>query len=210
MTRRWMKTALAAVALALTAAACDDGPSGIDDGRLTILLTDEAGDVEKAVVRIDSIYLQGGGEDDEDEGAGRVVLRNDPVTTDLLTLVDDVATLVDDAALPAGTYAQLRFVINDVCIVGEAQDGESGVYATSDFEECGEADGSLTCPSCPQTGIKVVLPEGGLTVTEEEQELLVDFDVEESFGPGVAGESGVWVMTPVVRATEPEPAASGS
>ncbi|MFW6040080.1 MAG: DUF4382 domain-containing protein, partial [Gemmatimonadota bacterium] len=174
--------------------------------RLSIFLTDEPGDVLQAMVRIDEIYLQGepeaSEEEEEEPSEGRVVLLDDPVTTDLLTLVDDVQSLVDDATVPEGAYGQLRFVINDACLVVAAENEETDVYATSGFEECGEADDALLCPSCDQTGLKVTLPGDQLDVFGEDNELLVDFSVEESFEPGVAGQSGMWVMTPVLTGSE--------
>lgn len=190
--------AVAALALTLPFVGCDDGPSSVDDGRISIMLTDAPGDVDSAVVRIEQIYLQGEGDD------GRVILRDtaEAVTTNLLELVNDAITLVDDAVVPAGTYGQLRFVISEACIVGESTTGETGVYATTGFEECGPADGTLNCPSCSETGIKVNMAGDGLTVTGEQRILLVDFDVAESFGPGVAGASGMWVMNPVIRASD--------
>ena len=48
------------------------------------------------------------------------------MTTDLLTLANDVATLVDGAVIPAGPYSQLRFVIT-----GGYVDVAGAIYASS-------------------------------------------------------------------------------
>ena len=81
-------------------------------GALSIRLTDATGDFKKAVVTIDRVTLQPG----NDSTAQAIVLRDTPITTDLLTLANDVATLVDGAVVPAGTYGQLRFVISGAYI----------------------------------------------------------------------------------------------
>jgi len=49
----------------------------------------------------------------------------------------------------------------------------------------------------------VVLDDGALTIVGPQKILLVDFDVEQSFGQ-LAGQSGRWVMHPVVTGGEIE------
>jgi hypothetical protein len=178
-----------------------DGSSAPGTSKVSILLTDAPGDVKKAVVTISQIYLQGS----DDEQSGRVVLLNTPVTTDLLTLANSTAELVNDAVVPAGTYSQLRFVVTGGYI--EVDDGHGGtsIYASSpDYAGLpagAPVAGQLKMPSYAQTGIKVNLPDGGFHVSGEQKVLLVDFDVARSFGHQ-AGASGMWVMTPVLTATE--------
>ena len=204
------------LAAPLLVVGCDEGSTGVDDGsaRLTLLLTDAPGNVEAAVVTITDIYLQGSGDDD----GGRVYLRqDDAVTTDLLDLSNDVIELVDDYEIPAGTYSQLRFVISGAYLEVEDGDGGTTVFATSpDYEGLPagvEADGELKCPSCAQSGFKVLLgPVNGdfdddldedddeEVVFDGEQTILVDFDVSRSFGHE-AGNSGKWVMRPTLKAT---------
>lgn len=190
------RAGIAVVALVVAGlAACED-TSGTDTTRLTILLTDAPGDVLEAVVTISEIYLQG-----DDDAGGRVMLRSEPATTDLLTLVDDVATLVDDVDVPSGVYAQLRFVIEGAYLKIDETDGPV-VYATPDYAEAPpEVDGDLLCPSCGQSGFKVSFP-GSITLEGNAQTLTVDFDVAESFGQQ-AGQAGKWVMQPLLKAVEP-------
>jgi len=198
---------LAVTLLLLSSAACsDDEVVGGDEGEITILLTDAPGDFQAAVVTISAIYLQAAeGDEEEDESDGRVYLRTEPITTDLLTLADDLLTLVDGADVAAGTYGQLRFVIDGAYIEVETASG-TDVYATPGYAEApAQVDGELKCPSCSQSGLKVVVP-GGLRV-EEETTLLVDFDVSASFGHP-AGNSGMWIMHPTLRAFEIEAAAT--
>ncbi len=194
---RTLSRVILAGALALPLAACGEsnGPNG--DGRISLLLTDAPGDVKAAVVTIDQIYLQG-----ED---GRVVLRDEPVTTDLLTLANDTHLLVDDAPVPAGRYGQLRFVVSGGYVEVEDDAGGSRFFATSpDYAGLPVGvvpDGELRMPSYDASGFKVSMPGDLLDVDGTQRILLVDFDVQQSFGQE-AGQSGAWVMRPVVTATD--------
>ncbi|HEX7119121.1 MAG TPA: DUF4382 domain-containing protein [Longimicrobiales bacterium] len=202
MVRRITEYAALALALALPLAACD-GDSGMDadTGRVSLLLTDAAGDVEAAVVTISKVYLQGQG--------GEVALMEGETTTDLLTLANDVATLAEDVTVPAGAYAQLRFVIDGAYVEVDNGDGTTSVYATADYAHVPdgvEVAGELRCPSCgiddAESGLKVNLP-GGTKIEGEQTILLVDFDVAQSFeGPHTGG--GDWVLNPVIKATDLE------
>ncbi len=193
-------TALAVV-LALAGSACSGDGSGPDGGtaRVTLLLTDAPGEIVTAVVTIDQIYLQGG------EG-GRVVLMDEPVTTDLLTLADDFQTLLTDVEVPAGTYSQLRFVISGAYIEVERTGGATDIFASAtDYEELPKGAtvfGLLKMPSLGSSGLKVNFAEP-LTLAEGETTLLVDFDVAQSFGKE-AGQSGKWVMHPVITGEKTE------
>lgn len=184
-----------------TAAACEDlGPR---TGQMTLFLTDAPGDVQTAVVTIEEIYLQR----DDDEDGGRVVLRDTPFTTDLLTLADSMHLLIDGVEIPADTYGQLRMVISGAYIEVEAAGGGSEIYASSPTYAGLPADavvtGSLQMPSFATSGLKVNLPGDAFTVIADGLVFLaVDFDVSQSFGQ-LAGGSGQWVMTPVIHGTVP-------
>jgi predicted small secreted protein len=196
MMRRFREHAVLVLALTLLPAACDgDSGVGTDTGKVSILLTDAAGDFRSAVVTIAEVSLQGDG--------GTTVLMDEEVTTDLLTLANDVATLVEEAPVPAGRYTQLRFLITGGYIEVEDEDGSTRIYASPDYEHVpagATVAGTLHMPSYGTSGLKVNLPGGGINVDGEERVLLVDFDVSQSFGRE-AGNSGRWVMTPVVKAT---------
>jgi len=187
--------------LALVAVtACDSAVGGPDTSRLTLLLTDAPGDFKEAVVTISSVYLQGSPTDEED--GGRVVLVSEPVTTDLLTLTQDVATLASGVTIAAGTYGQLRFVIDGAYIVVETANGDM-VYSTPGYAEAPpHVDGQLMCPSCGTSGFKVNFV-GGLTFDDASETMVVDFDVSESFGHD-AGNSGMWVLHPSLKAASIE------
>ena len=175
--------------------ACADS-TGVRPGKISILLTDAPGDVKAAVVTISEIYLQ---------GSGRIVLRDTPVTIDLLTLAGSTAMLVDEATVPAGTYSQLRFVVTDAYIEVENADGTTSIYASSPgyagLPSGARVAGELQMPSFAQSGLKVDLPGGSVRIDGDQRILLVDFDVAQSFGHA-AGGSGRWVMHPVIHATD--------
>jgi hypothetical protein len=176
----------------LALGACDGGSTGSQTPRLSIKLTDAPGDLTEAWVDVQQVYLQGGN--------GKVVLRGQSTgLINLLTLKDDVASLVTDATVPAGTYSELRFVIGDAYVKTRA----GTVYATQGaaLPAGVTSSGTLNCPSCSQSGLKVKLPDGGVTLANESRVLAVDFDVSQSFGHP-AGQSGQWVMHPVLRATD--------
>lgn len=205
MYRNRITTALVAM-IALAGAACSDSMAG-GSGKVSVLLTDAPGDLVRAVVTIDQVYLQPGAE----EGAQRVILRDDDVTVDLLTLANETASLVSETVVPAGSYQQLRFVISGGYIEVENADGSTSIYATSPTYAglpAGETvDGELRMPSFARSGLKVTMPNGGMMVGGGTKIMLVDFDVAQSFGHA-AGNSGAWVMSPVLHATEVAQSAS--
>jgi Domain of unknown function (DUF4382) len=185
---------------ALGALSCSDS-SGPGTGKLTLLLKDNPGDIQAAWVTISEINLQGSG--------GTIHLKDEDFTVNLLTLQSQLATLLQDAVIPAGTYSQLRFVISEACIQVEDVGGGSSFYASSASfatapTTCNSGNapvGHLQMPSYSQSGLKVILPGNAITVPDgEDVTLIVDFDVQQSFGH-VAGNSGQWVMHPVIKAT---------
>lgn len=194
------------IALVLLTAACAEQP--VDTGgdpsadphgpaTMTIHLTDDPGVVLAAVVTISEVYLQGGN--------GRTVLRDSPFTVNLVELATTSTVLLEDVPVEAGTYHDLRFVIPGAYVTVEQQDGSTMLYASSpDYAELPEEPpiaGSLRLPSFGTSGLKVKLPIGGLTIpTSGTVSLTADFDVAQSFGH-VAGQSGAWVMHPVIEAT---------
>jgi hypothetical protein len=163
---------------------------------MSLQLTDAPGDVTHAVVTISKIYLQGSAND-------TVVLMSTPVTVDLTTLAHTTSQLVQNVSVPTGTYAQLRFVVTGAYIAVDDGNGGLNYYVTSSnapaLPSGVTAFGTLQCPSCAQSGIKVILPSTTLAVSGQ-QTLLVDFNVGESFGHQ-AGSSGQWILHPVLKAT---------
>ncbi len=187
---RKMLLGLFAVA-ALTA--CDStDPEGTT--RLSVLLTDAEGEVTQAVVKIERLELVGG-------SGGPLLLDDAGWIVDLTKHTSDYVDLVTDAVIPQGSYAQLRVVISEACIaVNAGEDVPAEVYASQGALEvvCKEDPmGELQMPSFSQTGIKVIF-QGAIQVAGDQQILLLDFDVAQSFGKE-AGDSGQWVMNPTIH-----------
>ncbi len=187
--------------VALFGAACESNPTGDETGSVSLLITDAPGDFTRAIVTIERIELRRAGDEDDDSvsDGNRIVLRDEAWTGDLLELSNDVAEIASEVAVPAGTYSQLRFIISGGCIEVETEDGTE-VYASDGYDACGTADSELHMPSFGSSGLKVNLP-AGFEVSGAQRIVLIDFDVAESFGHQ-AGNSGRWVMHPVIRATD--------
>ena len=203
--RRAVGAPVLAAALLVLTASCES--NAVRYGQVSLGLTDAPGDVLQAVVTIEQIYVQPGG----DSGASRFVIRDTPFTTDLLTLVDSTAVLLEDVDVPVGSYGQLRFVISGGFIAVEQPGGDTAIYASSPtyagLPEGVVVTGQLQMPSYAQSGLKVQLPSSAIVIVEDSLVVItVDFDVAQSFGQA-AGGSGTWVMTPVVHALPPEPPA---
>ena len=189
---------LALAGLAVTLGACDSGSGSSPDGpaRVTVMLTDAPPDVAviNVWVEIKEVYLQGGPD-------GRTVLATfDPAeVVELTDLSNSTTELVGETEIPEGSYSELRFVLGGACLEAEAAGGGSAFYA-SDLALCPEGTtsaGSLQMPSLGQSGLKVKF-DGSLDFAGGSTTLLVDFDVAQSFGHQ-AGNSGKWVMHPVIK-----------
>jgi hypothetical protein len=203
MRRIW--TSLACV-LALGVIGCGDDDNGSEPNDLTtrvsLLLTDAPGDVQAAVVTISEVYLQGGPD-------GRTTLLDDPVTVNLVDLANEASEILSDKEVKQGTYDELRFVISGAYVEIQTESG-SEIFASSPtyagLPQGAVVAGDLQMPSLGTSGLKVNFDEP-LTFTGEDQTLLVDFDVSQSFGHQ-AGNSGKWVMHPVVKGASATQAAT--
>lgn len=185
-------------------AACDgtgssdlSGPDLSSGTSLTVRMTDAPGDLEAAWIRVTEIRLAGETADDDDAG-GTTLEVEDPEA--LIPLTPEAVTdLVRDEPVEPGTYGQLRLVIDGG--VAESTDGRVWVFGDDVEHPDGlEADGTLKCPSCTQTGVKVNLPGGALEVEDEAVVLMLDFNVSESFGH-VAGRSGKFILRPTITSS---------
>ncbi len=197
MISKMTRLILPLLVLPLFVVACDDDPIGSQSAEVSLALTDNPGDVDSVWVEIGEIYLQGGGED------GRVPLLTEAEADglgliELTRLAGRTLDLVSDVEVDPGNYGQLRFVIDGAVL--ESEDGDVFTF-NADHPHGATATGSLNCPSCTQTGIKVLLP-GEVGELEAGAHIIVlDFDVSQSFGRE-AGMSEMWVMNPVIRASE--------
>jgi hypothetical protein len=162
-----------------------------------VLVTDAPSDyIASADVTFSRVYLKADDDDmdmENGDGASDVDLLAegaDPVTYDLMLLRDGIEALLAEALVPAGTYHQLRLVVQSATVT--LADGVT-------FED-GSNMATLFTPSGMQSGIKVHLDEpimadeGSLTI------VVVDFDVNENFvihgDPMVAGGVSDILFTP--------------
>jgi hypothetical protein len=185
---------------AFVLAGCDSTTTGPDNGlepgqaSFTIHLTDAPAEVADVWVEIADVRLVG-------QGQPISLLEESTGMVNLLDLHGTSMVLVDESEVEAGTYSQLRFVLSGAVL--ETMDGS--VYAWGDVEhpEGLPTTGTLHCPSCAQSGLKVSFA-GGLVLEEGPNAAWVDFDVSQSFGRQ-AGQSGRWVMRPVIQGFMTDP-----
>jgi hypothetical protein len=173
---------------------CNDSDpvlSQADPARLSVYLTDAPGDVERAWIEVLEVSFRIDGES----------LAYSPEMSSLIEvteLIDDTHLLVEEQELDPGNLTELRLVIGDAVL--ESRYGEVYVLGDPDLPDGLVATGSLQCPSCQQSGFKIKVASGQLEVDEGVSLLLLDFDVTQTFGHP-AGNSGQWIMHPVVHAT---------
>jgi len=191
----WVLLGLAGM---LPVAACKDSKmTGPEDGTatLSVYITDAPGEVAKVWVELIGLTAQGG------EG-GSLDLLEEPTDLVLLTdLVGSIQLLQVNTGLDPTTISQLRLVIGDAVL--QAEGGMVYVKGDPDLSALSLAEepvGELHCPSCSQSGIKVKVPNEGVEVQEGAAAMVLDFDVAQSFGHK-AGNSGKWVMHPVIHGT---------
>lgn len=193
---------------ALVLPACDSGSASApdQDTRLSVYLTDAPGDVAAIWVDVAEIYFQGG-------PGGRMPVSETPTgLIELLALRDQATELVSGLAIDPGIYSQLRFVLSSAVL--ETVEGEVYAFGGADHPDGLPVTGELKCPSCSNSGIKVKMSGDAVEVSEGANGLLLDFDVNQSLGRQL-GNSGKWMLNPVVHATkvkadDPEDPESGS
>ena len=160
-------------ALMATAACGDEDTVGLrGPAQVTVLLTDAPVDyIDEAWVDIGAVELV-----PADDGP-IITLSEDGTDgpVDLLELQDAATAILADAEIEAGSYAQLRLIVESASVT-LADD-----WTFTD----GSTEKELTVPSGAQTGIKLILSgedeEGPLEIPPGELVLVVDFDVSQSF-----------------------------
>lgn len=185
---------LTVVVLPAIAAACDSPTSTLEATTLSVYLKDAPGDVDSVWVQVADIVLTGG------EGGAMSMLAEPTELINVTALQESAAALIEDQSLPAGHYGEVRFVLDGAVL----QAGDQ-VYAFGGAQHPGglATTGELKCPSCVQSGLKVKLSDG-LEIVDGDNGLLLDLDVAQSFGHE-AGNSGMWVMHPVIHGTAASP-----
>ena len=160
-------TVLAAVSLG----ACGDGVGVDTQATVRVLLTDAPVDyIEEAMVDIGAVELI-----PDDDGAP-MMLSADGTDglVNLLELRNGVTMILAEATIPAGSYTQLRLIVEAASVTLAGDNG-------------GSTEMDLKVPSGAQTGIKLILRvaddgEGPLVIAADETLVFtVDFDVSQSF-----------------------------
>jgi len=173
MSMRSALPVMSALVAAITLGACGESVSVNTGGAASVrvLLTDAPIDyVESAMVDIGRVELLPA------DGGAHIVLSDDGTDgpVDLLDLQNSVTMMIADADIEAGTYSQLRLIVESASV--ELKNPYLFVS--------GDSVMNLTVPSGAQTGIKLNLTgEDGeaLVIPEGETVLVVDFDVSRSF-----------------------------
>jgi hypothetical protein len=170
---RKLETLATSLALAVSITACGDGVSPSGTAHVTVLLTDAPIDyIGAAMVDIGAVVLV-----PADDGE-HVVLSEDGTDgpVNLLTLRDAVTEVLADIEIEAGTYSQLRLIVE-----------AASVTLADGYEfNTGGNEMDLVVPSGAQTGIKLNLGaaegdgDGGVVVVGD-LVFVVDFDVSRSF-----------------------------
>jgi len=189
-----LRTRIVAYALAAAAVVGCGDSQGPGTALYSVKLKDAAGPFTAAVVTISEVSLMGSG--------GKVVLSSTPTTVNLLTLQNGtLLDLVKDAEVPTGTYQEMRLVITG----GYVQLSDGTIFASSPtyagLPQGATVTGNLQMPSFGQSGLKVTLPGSALAVTGPQKIVVLDFNVEQSYGQD-AGNSGQWVMHPVITGAD--------
>lgn len=194
-----------AIGAAVLAIACSDSSSpssGILVTRLTDapFPTDQVKSVDIFVVRVDARQS-----DVSDDGANQALNAESSVSGgwktvatpnasfDLLSLQHGIAATLGQAILPAGSYNGFRLVID--------QDKSSATLKSGVVLSGGSTPG-IKFPSAGQSGIKIVLAQPVVIVAGTETDLIVDFNVDQSFVMrGNTIEQNGLLFKPVVKAS---------
>lgn len=199
MIRRYSSTArrlasLPMLGLFAALTACGESTAPVGSATLTVLLTDAPGNVDEVWVQVLEAYIQG--------DAGRTTVLPFDDTRDLVELTSLAGTstpLAEGVQLDPQNVSQFRLVIGKAAIVTE--DGE--IYSKDGGLPPDalpvDVDGELRCPSCGQgqSGLKINLPDGAVTIDAGSNEIVVDFDAGQSLAHSTG--TGDWVMRPVIN-----------
>ena len=185
----------------LLGACSDDSTTGTGNGRLTVMLTDApAADLAGAFVKISKVVLIRSDADSTSTDSTRRVTITSDVTSyiNLLNLTGgQLLQLVNAETVPEGTYSQVRVYVDEAYL--QLKDGRYVATAGAALPAGVTSSGTLKCPSCSQSGYKVIFNTGGLTISGNST-VVLDFDAHQSFAHE-AGKSGQWIMRPVLHAS---------
>lgn len=164
------------VAFSVLLTGCGTG-SDTGTGTMTVEMTDAPIDSADAVnVFIERVEVQ------SQDGSGWITLNEPQQEYNLLELVNGATAVIGSAELEEGTYNQIRLILS--------RDGHSVVVDGMEYP--------MKVPSGAQTGVKLNINaeiEPGI-----EYVLLLDFEASKSVVK--AGQSGIYLLKPVIRAQE--------
>lgn len=176
----------------LALAGCGDGDGGslippAQQGTLRASLTDgPACGFNSVFVTVDSVRVHtSASAGDSSSGWSEIVLSPGPQKIDLLTLTNGVFYTLGETALPAGTYQQIRLVL----------ESNASVPNANSVVPIGGVEQPLDTPSGPQSGLKI---NGNFTVQGNQlTDLVLDFDACKSI---VRRGNGTFGLKPVISA----------
>ncbi|RRQ48108.1 DUF4382 domain-containing protein [Maribacter algicola] len=194
---------LLACTLFLATSCSDDSPNMDGTGRLRVQMVDapfpfdQVAEANVTVFKIDARLKEGTRvsdddqslvEDSEELSSPFIVLMEEEIPLNLLTLVNGTTANMANLDVPAGTYDLVRVYVKGVNVV--LKDG-------TEYE--------LKVPSGDQTGIKVFINPGLTVVGGLSADLLLDFDVSKSFvakgNTKIAGGINGFNFKPVIKAS---------
>lgn len=154
--------------------------STVPTGTLRLLATDAPFNFDtvlSAKITIDEIRLR-------NSSGERITVLNKERTLDLLTLRNGIVETLSELDIPSGNYDQISLLVSSALV--EMKDG---------------AIFPLKIPSAATSGLKIFVNPGIVINTGLSTDVLLDFDLSQSFIPTMNGQSVTgFIFKPVIRA----------
>lgn len=177
--------AASVLAIALAASACGSDTTAQGSGTLRVSLTDapfstdSVSRVDVYVVRVDVKMSESDSAEstrsvteDSAKTGGWTTVATPNSKLELLALRNGLSTLLGTAAIPAGDYRSVRLIIDP---------SQSSVTLKGGQVLTSTSSPSVSFPSAARSGIKINLSQPVTVVAGGTSNLLVDFDVAQSF-----------------------------
>ncbi|AWW30992.1 hypothetical protein DN752_13145 [Echinicola strongylocentroti] len=177
-----------AILVVVIFASCNSEDDEIREGnaKVNVSLIDAPADYDGVWVDVLGVEILPGDVDGNDESAWiNIPYENEDGQVDLLTLTGGNAEFIGSKEVPAGKISQIRLLL-----------GEDN-YLVMDGERI-----ELTTPSAQQSGLKLQLNQELMAGIQ--YDLVIDFDAAKSIVE--AGNSGRYILKPVIRAVAEESA----